>query len=121
MSEKFRNIPEHKHTHSLYVHCLKCKSFGVPQPSDFIEAVECGNCGSMDTVKYYPACCILADREGSEKPIIDFEDVSEDTHEPFDGVTFTAPETGKYVFGEATVYMESGEIRKYPVKCNKKE
>ena len=62
-SEGF-DIPEHQHTHSLYIHCLSCQMFGTPMPTRFIDAVECGSCGSMETVKYYPSCCIEADRIG---------------------------------------------------------
>lgn len=62
-NRKYKNIPKHQHTHSLYVHCLNCRSFGVPEESNFTEAVQCGNCGSMETVKYYPACCILVNRQ----------------------------------------------------------
>jgi len=63
MTSEYRDIPEHEHTHSLFIHCLNCDLFGIPMPSKFIDAVECGNCSSMETVKYYPSCCIVADRE----------------------------------------------------------
>lgn len=49
----------HAHTHSLYVRCLACFSFGIDTPTEFAEAAICGNCSSSDTVKYYPNCCIL--------------------------------------------------------------
>lgn len=62
MTTTARELADHKHTHSLYVHCLSCQMFGTPTPTRFIDAVECGNCGSMETVKYYPSCCILAER-----------------------------------------------------------
>lgn len=56
------DIPEHEHTHSLYVHCLDCHMFGINMPTRFMDAAQCGNCQSMQTVKYYPSCCIVADR-----------------------------------------------------------
>lgn len=56
------DIPDHEHTHSLYVRCLDCLMFGIDFPTKFIEAAQCGNCSSMHTVKYYPSCCIVADR-----------------------------------------------------------
>lgn len=57
-------IPEHQHSHSLYVHCLSCNMFGINMPTRFEVASICGNCGSLETVKYYPSCCIIADRYG---------------------------------------------------------
>lgn len=62
MSED-RDIPQHPHSHSLYVHCLRCQAWGVPLPSSFLAAVDCGNCGSLETVKYYPSCCVVEDRQ----------------------------------------------------------
>lgn len=62
-----REIPEHEHTHSLYVRCLDCRLFGIPMPTRYVDAAECGNCGSMNTVKYYPSCCIEADRMKDER------------------------------------------------------
>lgn len=58
-----RDIPIHNHSHSLYVRCLSCKMFGINTPTRFVEASECGSCGSMETVKYYPSCCILSARD----------------------------------------------------------
>lgn len=58
----FRDIPEHEHTASLYVYCLDCQTFGINLPTRFIDAAECGNCQSIHTNKYYPSCCIVADR-----------------------------------------------------------
>jgi hypothetical protein len=58
-----RDIPEHEHQHSLYVHCLECRLFGIPLPFKFNQVVLCGNCGSMDTIRYFPSCCIVADRK----------------------------------------------------------
>lgn len=52
-------IPAHKHTHSLFVRCLDCQVFGIPKPTRFVDAAECGNCGSVHTVKYYPSCCLV--------------------------------------------------------------
>ena len=49
----------HSHTHSLFVRCLACKTFGIDMPTEFTQAVECGNCGSLETVKYYPSCCMI--------------------------------------------------------------
>lgn len=63
--EPFRDIPEHEHTHSLWVRCLSCQMWGIDMPTPFKQAAECGNCKSVHTVKYYPACCILSDREQS--------------------------------------------------------
>jgi hypothetical protein len=62
---EFRDIPEHEHSHSLYVYCLNCHTFGINLPTRFMDAAECGNCRSMETVKYYPSCCIMADRDNS--------------------------------------------------------
>lgn len=69
-----QDIPKHDHTHSLYTHCLDCKTFGINMPSRFMDAVECGNCGSLRTVKYYPACCIVEDRtsRATQDPFADF-------------------------------------------------
>jgi hypothetical protein len=36
----------------------------------------------------------------------------EDTHKPWDGVTFTAPETGTYIFGEALCFQEDGSTKR---------
>lgn len=65
-----REIPVHDHTHSLYVRCLSCQMFGINLPTKFSEAAVCGNCFSLETVKYYPPCCIVNDRE-SVKPLLD--------------------------------------------------
>lgn len=59
-----RNIPEHEHQNSVYVHCLECQMFGIPLPFKFNQPVPCGNCGSTETVHYFPSCCIIADRKG---------------------------------------------------------
>jgi hypothetical protein len=59
----YRDIPEHEHTHSLWVRCLNCQMWGIDLPTRFIDAAVCGNCGSLETVKYYPSCCIVAVRE----------------------------------------------------------
>lgn len=64
-----REIPEHPHSHSLYVHCLECKSFGINTPTRFVDAAPCGNCGSIETVKYYPSCCITADRAQTKEDL----------------------------------------------------
>lgn len=62
----YANIPDHEHTASVYTHCLDCHTFGIDLPTDFISASKCGNCTSMRTVKYYPSCCIMADREQAQ-------------------------------------------------------
>jgi hypothetical protein len=56
------DIPEHEHTHSLYVHCLDCRKFGIDMPTRFVDATQCGNCLSMHTYKMYPSCCVFNDR-----------------------------------------------------------
>lgn len=58
----FADIPDHEHTHSLYTHCLECGMWGIDMPIRFVDAAECGNCCSVNTVKYFPSCCIVADR-----------------------------------------------------------
>jgi hypothetical protein len=45
---------EHKHEHSLFLRCLNCNIWGTPMPGD----TECGNCGSFETVQYFPKCCL---------------------------------------------------------------
>lgn len=55
-------LPEHEHTHSLFVRCLNCYTFGTPQPTPLLQAAQCGNCHGYNTVKYYPACCVFAAR-----------------------------------------------------------
>lgn len=52
-------IKDHEHTHIVYVRCLNCCMFGINLPIEFIQAAKCGNCGSMETVKYYPSCCVI--------------------------------------------------------------
>ena len=69
-----RDIPEHEHTHSLYVRCRSCQTFGINLPTRFIDAAECGNCQSIETVKYYPSCCIVADREAFDRKTIGGKD-----------------------------------------------
>lgn len=64
-----RDIPIHEHTHSLYTHCLDCFMFGIDMPTRFIDASECGNCRSINTVKYYPSCCIVTDRDATQETI----------------------------------------------------
>lgn len=55
----FPDPNEHKHTHSLYALCLDCNMFGIDMPTRFVDASVCGNCGSINTVKYYPSCCMV--------------------------------------------------------------
>lgn len=69
-SRSFRDVPPHEHSHSLWVRCLSCQAFGVPLPSRFLDAAECGNCASIETVKYYPSCCIVADRDSTDVPTL---------------------------------------------------
>lgn len=61
--DNLKEIPKHEHTHSLWTRCLNCFIWGIDMPTKFTEASICGNCGSSHTVKYYPSCCIIADRE----------------------------------------------------------
>lgn len=79
----FRDIPEHDHTHSVFTRCLDCFMWGIDMPKKFIDASECGNCQSMNTVKYYPPCCILADRELGPKACGEIQTVW-DFLDPFD-------------------------------------
>jgi hypothetical protein len=37
------------HQHSIYVQCRDCLMLGTPMPD-----LECGNCGSGNTVLYWP-------------------------------------------------------------------
>jgi Zn finger protein HypA/HybF involved in hydrogenase expression len=37
------------HQHSIYVQCRNCFMFGTPMAD-----LECGNCGSSETVLYWP-------------------------------------------------------------------
>jgi ribosomal protein S27E len=66
----YAEIPDHDHSHSLYVRCLDCQVFGINLPTLFTEVSACGNCGSLNTVKYYPACCIFSDRRRSSAPAL---------------------------------------------------
>ena len=54
-------IPNHNHIASVYVRCQVCLTFGTPMPHETQETdfpVKCGNCGSTETVTYYPKCCL---------------------------------------------------------------
>ena len=66
------NPNKHSHTHSLYVHCLSCRTWGIDMPTPFVQAAQCGNCGSMETVKYYPSCCMLEAYEQGRQLELDF-------------------------------------------------
>lgn len=72
-------IPKHDHTHSLYTHCLDCHMFGIGFPEEYIDlmnASECGNCKSIHTVKYYPACCMTEFRNKNKliETLVDAQD-----------------------------------------------
>jgi len=36
--------------HSIYTRCMDCKTFGIGYEHDCF----CGNCGSQNTIEYYP-------------------------------------------------------------------
>ena len=55
----FPDPNKHEHSRSLYVLCLDCYGWAINRPIPFINAAECGNCHSMNTVKYYPSCCMM--------------------------------------------------------------
>jgi len=57
-----REVPAHSHENSLYTRCLACKTWGIGLPVPFGKPDGCGNCGSYETVQYYPPCCIRAER-----------------------------------------------------------
>lgn len=38
------------HRHSIYTRCFDCQMWGINFPDD----PKCGNCGSTNTVEYYP-------------------------------------------------------------------
>lgn len=63
MNNLYREIPDHEHDHSVYTRCLNCFMFGIDFPRKFNEVGSCGNCGSFETIVYYPKCCIIADRK----------------------------------------------------------
>lgn len=46
---RFRHIST-KHRHSIYTRCLDCKTMGIGFEHDPF----CGNCGSQNTIEYYP-------------------------------------------------------------------
>lgn len=48
--------PPHNHSHSVYVRCRDCLTFGIPMPGEYI----CGNCNSFNTYSLVPACCVTA-------------------------------------------------------------
>jgi hypothetical protein len=50
---------EHKHDFSLYLRCLNCNIWGIPVPDKHYDGAPCGNCGALETVAYYPKCCIF--------------------------------------------------------------
>ncbi len=60
MIAEYPDPNSHQHSHSLYVKCMNCGLFGIDMPTPFIQAAECGNCTSMQTIKYYPSCCMMA-------------------------------------------------------------
>lgn len=48
------SAPVHDHSHSVYVRCKDCLTFGIPMPNEY----QCGNCSSHNTVSYNPPCCV---------------------------------------------------------------
>lgn len=56
---KYPDPNKHQHSHSLYTLCLDCHTWGIDFPTEFAQASECGNCKSINTVKYYPSCCMV--------------------------------------------------------------
>ena len=77
-------IPEHKHSASVYVHCLDCFMFGIPLPFNWTEPVQCGNCKSFRTNKYYPQCCVsqallevVEENKKQSKALIEAEEIIE--------------------------------------------
>jgi hypothetical protein len=68
MDKSYPITNSHEHTHSLYIHCLDCNSFGIGFPTEFTNSEMCGNCQSSYTVKYYPSCCMVdAFEQGKQK------------------------------------------------------
>lgn len=63
MSARLSGVSDHEHEHSLFLRCLSCNRWGTPMPND----TKCGNCGSLDTVEYFPRCCIAPDREDKKE------------------------------------------------------
>ena len=55
-----------------------------------------------------------------KESIADFEGCEEDTHEPWDGTTFTAPEIGTYIFGEVVFFQEDGSSERRKVTQDEK-
>lgn len=51
---------QHSHDFSLYLHCLSCYSWGIPTPERHYDSAPCGNCGALETVAYFPRCCLIA-------------------------------------------------------------
>lgn len=51
----------HKHIHSLYLLCFNCSMWGIPTPDSHHDGAKCSNCGSNDTIAYYPKCCVKND------------------------------------------------------------
>lgn len=52
-------IREHKHDFAPYLRCLNCKMWGIPVPYELYDGTPCGNCGAIETVVYYPKCCLF--------------------------------------------------------------
>lgn len=52
-------VKDHKHDFSLYLRCLNCYMWGVSVPEQHYDGAPCGNCGAVETVAYYPKCCLF--------------------------------------------------------------
>jgi hypothetical protein len=56
-------IKEHKHDFSLYLNCLNCFHWGKSKPDSHYDCLPCSECGSLETVAYYPKCCLFNVKE----------------------------------------------------------
>jgi ribosomal protein S27E len=72
MKKVYPDPNRHKHSHSLYVHCLDCHTWGISMPSHFLDTDPCGNCRSLQTVKYYPSCCMVAAFEQGQDELYEY-------------------------------------------------
>lgn len=50
----------HQHDFSLFLRCLNCHIWGIPLPQQHYDGSLCGNCGALETVAYFPKCCLIA-------------------------------------------------------------
>lgn len=62
----YKDIPKHDHWHSVYILCLDCRLWGIDSSKKFLEPSPCGHCNSINTIKYYLSCCILAEWQMSK-------------------------------------------------------